>query len=71
MNWEVLITILGTILGSQTVTEIIRWLKNRKTDSRIEEAHADSEELNAAIFAGSAKSQRRALRVPDRLSKKP
>ena len=46
MNWEVLITILGTILGSQTVTEIIRWLKNRKTDSRIEEAHADSEEVN-------------------------
>ncbi len=46
MNWEVLITILGTILGSQTVIEIIRWLKNRKTDSRIEEAHADSEEFN-------------------------
>lgn len=47
MNWEVLVTIIGTVLGSQTVTETIRWVKNRKTDSRIEEAHADSEEFNS------------------------
>lgn len=47
MTWEIFGTILGTILGSQTVAEVIRWFKNRKTDSRIEEAHADSEEFNS------------------------
>lgn len=39
---------IGTILGSQAVEEIVRWVKNRKTESRIEEAHADSEEFNTA-----------------------
>ena len=47
MNWEIISTITGTILGSQAVAEIVRWMKNRKTDSRIEEAHADSEEFNS------------------------
>lgn len=47
MNWEIISTIIGTILGSQAVAEIVRWMKNRKTDSRIEEAHADSEEFNS------------------------
>ena len=47
MNWEIISTIIGTILGSQAVAEIVRWVKNRKTDSRIEEAHADSEEFNS------------------------
>ena len=47
MSWEIISTIIGTILGSQAVAEIVRWMKNRKTDSRIEEAHADSEEFNS------------------------
>lgn len=47
MSWEIIPTIIGTILGSQAVAEIVRWVKNRKTDSRIEEAHADSEEFNS------------------------
>lgn len=47
MSWEIISTIIGTILGSQAVAEIVRWIKNRKTDSRIEEAHADSEEFNS------------------------
>ena len=47
MNWEIISTIIGTILGSQAVAEIVRWMKNRKTDSRVEEAHADSEEFNS------------------------
>ena len=47
MSWEIISTIIGTILGSQAVAEIVRWVKNRKTDSRIEEAHADSEEFNS------------------------
>lgn len=47
MSWEIISTIIGTILGSQAVAEIVRWIKNRKTDSRIEEAHADSEEFSS------------------------
>ena len=47
MSWEIISTIIGTILGSQAVAEIVRWVKNRKTDSRIEEAHADSEEFSS------------------------
>ena len=47
MNWEIISTIIGTILGSQAVAEIVRWVKNRKTDGRIEEARADSEEFNS------------------------
>ena len=47
MNWEIIATIIGTILGSQTVAELIRWVKNRKTDARVEEAHADAEEFNS------------------------
>lgn len=46
MNWEIISTIIGTILGSQAITEIVRWVKNRHTDARIEEAHADSEEFS-------------------------
>lgn len=41
MNWE----LIGTLLGSQTVIEVLRWLKNRKTEGRVAEAHADSEEF--------------------------
>lgn len=41
MNWEV----IGTILGSQTLLEFARWIKNRKTEARIAETHADSEEF--------------------------
>lgn len=47
MSWEIISTIIGTILGSQAVAEIVRWVKNRRTDSRIEEAHADSEEFSS------------------------
>ena len=47
MSWEIISTIIGTILGSQAVAEIVRWIKNLKTDSRIEEAHADSEEFSS------------------------
>lgn len=47
MSWEIISAIIGTILGSQAVAEIVRWIKNRKTDSRIEEAHADSEEFSS------------------------
>lgn len=46
MKWELMATILGTVLGSQTVTEILRWLRNKKTDSRIAEANADASEFN-------------------------
>lgn len=47
MSWEIISAIIGAILGSQAVAEIVRWIKNRKTDSRIENAHADSEEFNS------------------------
>ena len=62
MSWEIISTIIGTILGSQAVAEIVRWIKNRKMplsdiaseffvpedmDTSIEEAHADSEEFNS------------------------
>ena len=45
MNWEIIVTILGTILGSQTVTEVLRWLRHRKTENRIEETKADASEF--------------------------
>lgn len=42
MDWQ----IIGTLLGGQGVIELVKWFKNRKTDSRIAETHADSEEFN-------------------------
>ena len=48
MSWEIISTIIGTILGSQAVAEIVRWVKNRRTDSRIEEAHADNRHAQVA-----------------------
>lgn len=45
MSWEIIVTILGTILGSQTVTEIVRWFRHKKTDNRIAEAKADASEF--------------------------
>lgn len=45
MSLEIVVTILGTILGSQTVTEILRWIRNRHTDNRIAEAQADASEF--------------------------
>lgn len=46
MNWEAVATIIGAILGGQTIVELIKVWRNRKTDARIEDAHADSEEFN-------------------------
>lgn len=40
-----LLTIIGGIGGIQGVIELIKWFKNRKTEGRIAEAHADSEEF--------------------------
>lgn len=54
MTWEVIATIIGAVLGSQTLVELIRIFRNRKTDGRIEEAHADNEELER--FASCAPS---------------
>lgn len=45
MTWEVIVTIISAVLGSQTLVELIRIFRNRKTDGRIEEAHADNEEF--------------------------
>ena len=58
MTWEVIATIIGAVLGSQTLVELIRIFRNRKTDGRIEEAHADNEEF-------------RTLRRPDPVSTRP
>ena len=41
MDW----TIIGTIFGGQTIIELVRWWKNRKTDGRIAETNADQAEF--------------------------
>ena len=45
MDWQVIATIIGTTLGGQGIVELVKWWKNRKTESRIAETHADSEEF--------------------------
>lgn len=45
MDWQLICTIIGTVLGGQSVIELLKWFRNRKTEGRIAEAHADSEEF--------------------------
>lgn len=45
MDWQVIATIIGTTLGGQGIVELVKWWKNRKTESRIAETHADGEEF--------------------------
>jgi len=45
MDWQLLGTILGTVLGGQGIFELVKWFRNRKAEGRIAEAHADSEEF--------------------------
>lgn len=42
MDWE----IIGTIFGGQTLIELVKWWKNRKTDGRIAETTADQAEFS-------------------------
>ena len=43
-DWVILITALGGIEG---VKQFLKWWLSRKTNARIEDAHADSEEFKA------------------------
>lgn len=45
MDWQLLGTVLGTVVGGQSVFELVKWFKTRKAEGRIAEAHADSEEF--------------------------
>lgn len=45
MDWQVIATIIGTTLGGQGIVELVKWWKNRRTESRIAETHADGEEF--------------------------
>lgn len=47
MNWEAIITILGTVGGFEGVKWLITWIANRKTLARQEEANTDKIELEA------------------------
>ena len=43
-NWVMLVTALGGIEG---IKQLIKWWMSRKTNARIEDAHADVEEFKA------------------------
>jgi predicted nucleic acid-binding Zn-ribbon protein len=43
-DWVMLVTALGGIEG---VKQLLKWLMSRKTNARIEDAHADVEEFKA------------------------
>ena len=43
-DWIMLVTALGGIEG---IKQLVKWLMSRKTNARIEDAHADVEEFKA------------------------
>lgn len=45
MDWTMIGTILGTLIGGQGIIELIKYFRNRKQDSRIAEAQADASEF--------------------------
>ncbi len=47
MNLSDIITILGALGGFEAIKWAIKTFLNRKTDARIEDARADSEEFKA------------------------
>lgn len=46
MTWETLVAIIGAVGGSTGLVEIIKYLANRKTNSRIAETEADVAEFH-------------------------
>lgn len=46
MDWQVICTLIGTVLGGQGIIELVKWYRNRNVESRIAETHADSEEFS-------------------------
>ena len=56
-DWVMLVTALGGIEG---IKQLIKWWMSRKTNARIEDAHADVEEFKALPFSsnGTLKSTR-------------
>ena len=47
MDWNTIITALGTLGVFETIKEVVKYFVNRKNNKRIEDAKADIEETNA------------------------
>ena len=50
-DWVMLVTALGGIEG---IKQLIKWWMSRKTNARIEDAHADVEEFKAYVSTTSS-----------------
>ena len=46
MNWETIITVLSTLVGSETIKWGVKAWINRKTDARKQETAADTDEFH-------------------------
>lgn len=45
MDWSTIAALVTALLGGQGLIELVKYFLNRKTEGRVAEAHADSEEF--------------------------